>query len=298
MRKKLLQMSLAAAAMIAVGASSGMAAELDKSLHDMLPDDIKTSGEVKVGTEPQAPPYDYYANDNTTIIGLEQDLIAEMSARLGIKFTVLPSQFASIIPGIQAGRFDIGMSAMGDFVERQKIVDIIDYTLEGTSIVVLEGNPHNIAKLKDACGLRAGAVQGSIPLELLDKQKTLCPADKPLEVMQFPSNDQIKIALRSGRVDLSMDTTGVAAFSFANQPASDKKLALVEGVKYAAGYQGIMVGKKDTHLRDAIVATLQKMIDDGSYARIFDKYKLGENMIKTITVNDGARFADYLKLDE
>lgn len=297
MRKKLLQLSLAAA-MIAVGATSGMAAELDQSLHDMLPDDIKTSGEVKVGTEPQAPPYDYYADDNTTIIGLEQDLIAEMSARLGIKFTVLPSQFASIIPGIQAGRFDIGMSAMGDFVERQKIVDIIDYTLEGTSIVVLEGNPHNIAKLKDTCGLRAGAVQGSIPLELLDKQKTLCPTDKPLEVMQFPSNDQIKIALRSGRIDLSMDTTGVAAFSFANQPEGDKKLALVEGAKYAAGYQGIMVGKKDTQLRDAIVATLQKMIEDGSYARIFAKYQLSENMIEKIMVNDGARFADYLKLDE
>lgn len=284
--------------MIVGTAVSGIAAEIDQMLHNMLPDDIKASGEIKVATEPQAPPYDYYDTDNTTIIGLEQDLVAEMAARLGVKFTVLPSQFASIIPGIQAGRFDIGMSAMGDFVERQKIVDIIDYTLEGTSIVVLEGNPHNINKLKDTCGLRAGAVQGSIPLELLDKQKTLCPADKPLNVMQFPSNDQIKIALRSGRIDLSMDTTGVAAFSFANQPEGDKKLALVEGAKYAAGYQGIMVRKQDTQLRDTIVATLQKMIDDGSYAKIFEKYQLGENMIEKVMVNDGARFADYLKLDE
>ena len=39
------------------------------------------------------------------------------------------------------------------------------------------------------------------------------------------------------------------------------------------------------------------MIDDGSYAKIFDKWGLGENKLDKITINDAARFADYLKLD-
>jgi polar amino acid transport system substrate-binding protein len=296
MNTKMLKMTVAALAMLMSGTAAFAAGPVQK-LHDMLPDAIKTAGEIKVGTEPQTPPYDFYGEDNKTIIGLERELRDEMATRLGVKFTDVPAQFASIIPGIQAGRFDIGMSAFGDFAEREKIVDIVNYMMEGTSIIVLEGNPKNIHKLKGACGFNAGAVQGSIPLELLNKQKGLCPADKPLNVMQFPTNDQIKIALQSGRVDLSMDTTGVAAYSLQHQPDGAKKLALVPGAQYAVGYQAVLVDKKNGQLRDAIAATLQSMIDDGSYAKIFDKWGLGENKLSKVTINDAARFADYLKLD-
>lgn len=286
---------LAAAA--ALMSSAAWAAGVDQKLHDMLPEKIKSSGEIKVGTEPQTPPYDFYGEDNKTIIGLERELRDEMGTRLGVKFTDAPAQFASIIPGIQAGRFDMGMSAFGDFADREKIVDVVNYMLEGTSIIVLEGNPKGVHKLKDACGLNAGAVQGSIPLQLLDKQKTLCPADKPLNVMQFPSNDQIKIALQSGRADLSMDTTGVAAYSLQHQPAGNKKLELVGGTQYAVGYQAMLVGKESPQLRDALAATMQSMIDDGSYAKIFQKWGLGDNKLDKVTINDAARFADYMKLD-
>lgn len=286
---------LAAAAVFA--SSTAWAAGVDQKLHDMLPEKIKSAGEIKVGTEPQTPPYDFYGEDNKTIIGLERELRDEMGTRLGVKFTDVPAQFASIIPGIQAGRFDMGMSAFGDFAEREKIVDVVNYMLEGTSIIVLEGNPKGVHKLKDACGLNAGAVQGSIPLQLLDKQKTLCPADKPLNVMQFPANDQIKIALQSGRVDLSMDTTGVAAYSLQHQPAGNKKLELVTGAQYAVGYQAMLVGKESPQLRDALAATMQSMINDGSYAKVFEKWGLGDNKLDKVTINDAARFADYMKLD-
>ena len=277
--------------------SAAFAAGFDQKLHDMLPEKIKSAGEIKNGTEPQTPPYDFYGEDNKTIIGLERELREEMGTRLGVKFTDMPAQFASIIPGIQAGRFDMGMSAFGDFAEREKIVDVVNYMLEGTSIIVLEGNPKGVHKLKDACGLNAGAVQGSIPLQLLDKQKGLCPADKPVNVMQFPSNDQIKIALQSGRVDLSMDTTGVAAYSLQHQPEGNKKLELVTGAQYAVGYQAMLVSKESPELRDALAATMQSMIDDGSYAKIFEKWGLGENKLDKVTINDAARFADYMKLD-
>ncbi|MDR3493221.1 MAG: ABC transporter substrate-binding protein [Ancalomicrobiaceae bacterium] len=274
------------------------ASAMDQKLHDMLPDKIKTAGEIKVGTEPQTPPYDFYGDDNKTIVGVERELRDQMATRLGVKFTDMPAQFASIIPGIQAGRFDMGMSAFGDFAEREKIVDVVNYMLEGTSIIVLEGNPKNVHKLKDTCGLTAGAVQGSIPLELLDKQKTLCPADKPLNVLQFPSNDQIKIALQSGRVDVSMDTTGVAAYSLQHQPAGGKKLALVGGAQYAVGYQAMLVAKDSPGLRDALAATMQSLIDDGTYAKIFDTWGLGDNKLAKVTINDAARFANYMKLDD
>jgi polar amino acid transport system substrate-binding protein len=298
MTAKFLAATVAAILGLSAGATAGRAASMDPKLHAMLPPDIQASGEVRVGTEPTAPPYVFYGEDNKTFVGLETELAQALGERLGVKFTFMPTQFASIVPGIQANRFDVGLSAMGDFVPREKVVDEIDYSYEATGIIVPEGNPHHIAKLSDACGLRAAGVQGSIPLQLLDKQKELCPADKPLEVLQFPSNDQLTVALNSGRVDVSMDTYGVAAYTLAHQPGTGgHKLELVKGARYAVGYQAIVVSKQATQLRDAIKATLEGMMADGSYQAIFAKWDLAANALPKITVNDAARYADYMKLD-
>ncbi len=293
---------LAAAAIAVLGISAaapaGRAAGADAKLHAMLPPGIQSTGEVRVGTEPTAPPYVFYGEDNRTLVGLEVDLAQALGERLGVKFRFLPTQFASIVPGIEANRFDVGLSAMGDFVDREKVVDEVDYSYEATGIIVQEGNPRHVEKLRDACGLRAAAVQGSIPLQLLDKQKGLCPADKPLEVLQFPSNDQLTVALRSGRADVSMDTYGVAAYTLAHQPdTAGRKLELVKGARYAVGYQAIVVSKKAPQLRDAIKAALESMMADGSYGKIFVKWDLAANALSKITVNDAGRYADYMKLD-
>ena len=291
--------SLAALAALGIGVTAANAAP-DGKLRAMLPERIRTAGVITAGTDPQQPPYDFYDKDNTTLIGLEQDLAAAMADKLGVTFKFAPAQFASIIPAVQAGRFDMGISAFGDFVQREKVVDEIDYTTEATGIIVVEGNPHRITKISDACGLKAAAVQGSIPLELLDKQKGQCPADKPLEVLQFPTNDQMALAVRSGRADLMMDTYGVAAFTLEHQPesAGGKKLELVPGARYAIGYQAMVVRKDDPQLRDAVVAALESLIADGTYHKIFAKWGLTDNEVKQITVNDAGRWKDYLKLDE
>lgn len=298
MNARLMTAAAIAALGLSVAAPGARAAGMDPRLHAMLPPDIVAAGEVKVGTEPTAPPYVFYGEDNKTLVGLEVELAQALGERLGVKFTFVPTQFASIVPGIEAGRFDIGLSAMGDFVPREKVVDEVDYSYEATGIIVPAGNPHNIGKLSDACGLTAAAVQGSIPLQLLDKQKGLCPQDKPLEVLQFPSNDQLAVALHSGRADVSMDTYGVAAYTLAHQPATQAhKLELVKGARYAVGYQAVVVSKNAPQLRDAIQATLESMMADGSYQNLFVKWDLSANALPKITINDAARYADYMKLD-
>ncbi len=68
-----------------------------------------------------------------------------------------------------------------------------------------------------------------------------------------------------------MDTTGVAAYSLQHQPEGNKKLELVGGAQYAVGYQAMLVSKESPQLRDALAATMQSMIGDGTYAKIFEK---------------------------
>ena len=112
------------------------------------------SDPVNIGTE-----------DEMTVAEWAQvvnDLVDEMSKRLGVTFQWSTAEFASIITAVQAGRFDMGISAFGDFAPREKIVDEVDYTMEGTGIIVADGNPLNIQKISDACGHKAATMSAAV----------------------------------------------------------------------------------------------------------------------------------------
>jgi polar amino acid transport system substrate-binding protein len=65
----------------------------------MLPERFRTAGVINVATDPQQPPYDFYDTDNTTLIGMEQDLAAAMGEKLGVTLKFSPAQFAQRLQG-------------------------------------------------------------------------------------------------------------------------------------------------------------------------------------------------------
>jgi polar amino acid transport system substrate-binding protein len=275
------------------------AGEVNPKLREMLPQRIRDAGFISAASDPHQPPYDFYGPDNATLIGVEQELLSEVASKLGIEIRRIAAPFPSIIPGIQSKRFDLGASAFGDFVEREKIVDIIDVNREAAGLIVVKGNPHKVMKLSDTCGLRGAAHQGSTPLHLFELQAAACPADKPLEILQFTTSDQAQLALKSGRADVSLANVGVSAYTTANQPTGGILLELVTTSRYAVGYQGWLITKENSELRDAIIAALQAMVDDGSYAKVFEKWNLKQNVLEKITYNDAASVVGtYFNIDK
>lgn len=282
-----------------VSAQTAMAQGVDPVLRAMLPEKVQQSGVVTVTVNPRTPPYNFYSEDNTTLVGLEQDLAVAMGEKLGVKFEFSPAQSAQVaVLAVQSGRADMGGS-MGGNVDRENIVDMVDYTAEATGIIVPDGNPNGVQKISDLCGLRAAATQGTIPLSLLEKQKTLCPADKPLEVMPFPATDQVVTAVRSGRVDAMMSTYGVNKYSLEHQVETEggRRLMLVPNARYAVGYQAFAFNKDNPQLRDAVAATLSSLLADGTYKTIFEKWGMEINILPAIKVNDAASFSNYMQLD-
>ena len=290
---------LALVSLLALAPALAAAGEVNPKIREMLPQRIRDAGFITAASDPHQPPYDFYAADNATLIGVEQELLTEVASKLGIEIRRIAAPFPSIIPGIQSKRFDLGASAFGDFVEREKIVDIIDVNREAAGLIVVKGNPHKVMKLSDTCGLRGAAHQGSTPLHLFELQAAACPADKPLEILQFTTSDQAQLALKSGRADVSLANVGVSAYTTANQPAGGILLELVTTSRYAVGYQGWLVAKENPELRDAIIAALQAMVDDGSYANVFMKWNLKQNVLEKITYNDAASVVGtYFNIDK
>ncbi|MFC0529387.1 ABC transporter substrate-binding protein [Phytohabitans kaempferiae] len=250
-----------------------------------LPDDIKAAGVLRVGTSFNFPPLNF-KNDKNEYDGIEPDLMDALGQKLGLRIERVETNFAGLLPGLQADRFDIVASGMNDTTERQAQVDFVDYLESGTSVLVRKDNPKGIDGPDDLCGAVLGETVGTVYIEQLEKLSADCKAaGKPaIDVQTLPSGSEVAQAIVTGRVDGTF-ANHVANLYFADQTGG--QLATV-GDRVSAVPLGIAVPKGDKVLVDAIRAALTSMIEDGSYGRVLDQWGISDAALTTITVNGKA----------
>lgn len=269
----------------ASGAATGGSA--DSALAAKLPAELRSRGVVKVASNVEYPPFEYYDTDNKTIIGLDKDIADALSSKLGVKFEFTNMGFDAIIPALAAQRFDLAMSAMTDNPERRKQVDFVDYFTSGGGFLVKAGNPKGVKSLQDICGLTVAIDKGTTEIEDATKASADCvAAGKPaVQTAVFPGTSKIVLALQNGRADVAMIDTSAGAY-IAEQ---NKGQFEVPSNSYAPRPYGIVFPKGSSELQGAVKAALEALIADGSYEKILAKWGQQVGAVKTVTVNDGAQ---------
>ena len=91
---------------------------LSADLREMLPDNIRAAGEITVASDTNFPPFEYIPPGSSEPIGLDVDITNALGEVLGVRFRYVSTAFDGIIPALQAGRSDVGISAMNVTVER------------------------------------------------------------------------------------------------------------------------------------------------------------------------------------
>jgi polar amino acid transport system substrate-binding protein len=139
------------------GADTGAASpaptlQKNQALYDKLPKEVQQAGTVRIGTEALYPPFESFAEDNKTIVGLDPDLANAMAQVLGVKVEMTHTAFDGLLTALDGGRFDLVMAAITDTKARQAKYDFVDYFSTGQAIVVKKGNPANIKGVTDLCG--------------------------------------------------------------------------------------------------------------------------------------------------
>lgn len=272
------------------GSSSADAATTDESaaagapgsLASLLPADLAKKGVITVVSNIEYPPFESYADDNTTVVGVDRDLADAFEKLFGVKLTFENSSFDAIIPGLIAKRYDMAMSAMSDTVERQKQVDFVDYVEAGGGILFPTANPHGIKTLDDLCGLAVAIDKGTTEVDDATAQSAKCKAEgKPeLNASIYPGQNQMMLALQTGRADaVLVDSVQGAHFA----ESSDVPLTMLP--PYEAGMFGIVFPKGATQLEEAFQKALEQLHADGTYQKILDKYNLGSIALDTFSIN-------------
>lgn len=243
--------------------------------------DLVTKGTLTNCIDPEYPPMEYYSNGTSgKIIGFDADSSAALAKELGLKTKQLATSFDGLIPALTAGRCDIVWTALYLSNKRLAVADGVPYLETGPGVVVAKGNPKKITDLSfSLCGTRI-AVQGASANEgLVKEQDKICKdtGKKSIAISSYPKVAETVAALLNGKVDGIVETD-VACGDIVNKNA--KKLEVAKG--YFLGDVSFAVYmQKGSNLTPAVKKAVEKLISNGTLAKIAKKYNLDPEKLTT-----------------
>ncbi|MGW9368397.1 ABC transporter substrate-binding protein [Streptomyces xanthophaeus] len=265
-------------------------------LHDRLPEEIRSAGVIRVGSDIAYPPVEFKDAAGKTV-GLDVDIARAMGEQLGVEMRFENGTFDTLVTGLRADRFDVVMSAMNDTKNRQegtdattgkKIgegVDFVDYFTAGVSLYARKGDA-SVTGWPALCGKKVVVQRATVAHDLATAESAKCPAGSPITVEAYDNDLEAQTRLRSGGADAGCSDFPVAAYAVKTS-GGGQDFQLVGAQTGAAPY-GIAVAKDRTQIRDALAAALDAVIANGRYAQIVAEWGVQDGAVTKATVNGGS----------
>jgi polar amino acid transport system substrate-binding protein len=265
------------------GSSSSATSEVKAAKVDdiaaTVPEEIKKSGKLVVGVNIPYTPNEF-KDSSGKIIGFDVDLMNAIAATLGLTAEYREADFAKIIPSIQGGTFDVGMSSFTDTKEREQSVDFVDYFSAGTLWAQRAGgsvDPNN------ACGKKV-AVQATTVQEteeLPAKSKACTDAGKPaIEILKFDGQDAATNAVVLGQAEAMSADSPVTAYAVKQ---SNGKL-MAAGETFDSAPYGWPV-PKGSPLAESLRQALEHLMHTGDYKTIAKNWGVENGTIDKSVIN-------------
>lgn len=281
---------LVAGAVAACGGDEGTSSETaspaasSDSLNSLLPEEIKSAGEIKVGINGIYAPMEYKDPATDELVGLDVDFANAVGELLGVKMVYDDQQFDQLINSVATGRDDMVLSGMSDTVERQKTLDFVDYFNSGTQAFTTKDLSGEITSLEDLSGKTLAVSASTDFYTTMEKwsNDNLEANGKPgIKMLGVDSEASARLQMKQGRAEASAISPEVLGWIEKETPGEFVPV----GEMLAPAPYGIAFNKDNAQLRDAVQAALQKMIDDGSYQAILDQWNCGQAAVSEATVN-------------
>lgn len=235
------------------------------------------------------PPYEVLSNGQ--IAGLDPDLYRALSQVLGVKFRIVQTTFDSIVPGLQAGRYQAA-SPMGDFVERQQVLDMADYARGSSSLLVASASSFRPKNVMQLCGQSIGIEAGSAETGVTSVLNQRCrAAGKPtVSIHTFPDVSAATVAASSGQVRGVLSDSAANGYAARESKGRYDSLLLSGGSSIPGWGATFAIGTpKGSGLAAALVAGLRHLAANGTYQKIFAKWGLSFAAIQASDVKvDGS----------
>ena len=219
-------------------------------------DDASDAAKTKlvVATSPDFPPFE--SLEGGEVVGIEVDILNKIAEKMGMELDIQQMDFDSVIPGVQAGKFDVGMSGITVTDKRKENVDFSSvYFMAAQAIVVADGS--SITGKADLEGKKVSVQTGTTAEEY-------CMGNG-YEVLAFTANNDAAAALTAGKVDAWVVDNEVA-LAMAPELGLTVLDEAMTSEPYAFAFQ------KGSELVAPFNEALDALLADGTVEQIFQQY--------------------------
>ena len=237
---------------------------------------------VVIGMEGSYEPYNM-TDPKGKIIGFEPDVAMDLCARIKVECKIIAQDWDGMIPGLNAGKFDVIMDGMSITEERKKQIAFTDpYSATPAAFAAAKASP--LAKLPDngkIINLTKDKAAGDAAIKMLKdafKGKTLGVQVSTTHatfltntfkdvasIKEYKTTDERDLDLKSGRIDAELDDQPTIVAMLAKPDSADYTTF---GPQFTGGDFGVGVGmgirKSDADLVAKFNEALKAAFADGS----------------------------------
>lgn len=263
-------------------APSAPASSAAGSAAALVPSSVKSKGTIVIAMDASYPPDEFFQPGSKTIIGMDADLGKALGQALGLKVQEQNVTFDAIIPGLQSGKYDMGLSSFTDNKKREQVVDFVTYLQAGESFYVKSDSSKTYDGLDSICGAKVAVENGTTEQSDAQAQSAKCTkAGKPaVSVLQFGDQSGANLAVSSGRADVGFADSPVVDYIVQSSNGQFKN----SGKPFGLAPYGIAL-PKGNGMAAAVKAALMELIANGQYTSILKKWNLTDGAISNPVIN-------------
>jgi polar amino acid transport system substrate-binding protein len=249
-----------AAASVLVIAPGALRAQLK-----IAPPNIIKAGTLIMSINPTLPPLQF-VDDKGQLQGMRVELANECCKRLGLAPEYIRTEFATMIPGLAAKRWDMINTGIFWTEERSKLMYMVPYEQAAISFLAAKGNPLGLKTIDDLAGKRISVELGGIEERRTREVNDIVTKKglKPVSVLTFNNFAEAFQALKAGQSDAATSIDATAMFM---QTRGDFTRAISGVFPQTACF-----AFANKSLADAVVGALNELKKDGYYDKLLDQY--------------------------
>ena len=225
---------------------------------------LMSDGVLSVGCEVGYPPFEDFADDGTTPIGYDVDIINAVAEKLGLKANIINTAWDGIFAGIGVN-YDVACSAVTITPERQEtMIFSTPYINNYQAVVLLADDDRTINSFNDLNGLSIALQKETTSDILMSDYKSTGTID-----VQIVANEKVTSCftqLQNGEVDaVVVDST--VADGYINS-SDNFKIAYKD--ESEPEQFGIAIAKDNEALQTAINQALKELEEEGYIQETYD----------------------------
>jgi polar amino acid transport system substrate-binding protein len=231
----------------------------------LAPPNIIKAGTLVMSINPTLPPLQY-VNDKGQLQGMRVELANECCKLLGLAPEYIRTEFATMIPGLAAKRWDMINTGIFWTEERSKLMYMVPYEQAAISFLSAKGNPLGLKTIDDLAGKRVSVELGGIEERRTREVNDIVTKKglKPVTVMTFNNFAEAFQALKAGQSDAATCIDATAKF---HEQRGDFTRAISGVFPQTACF-----ALANKIAAAAIVSVLNELKKNGTYDKLLDHY--------------------------